>query len=330
MITLKDVAEKAGVSISTASRAFRQDVYISDEKKALVLSAAEEMGYTPNFAARSLRGEKSSTIGLILITSMYHLEYYIEQALKPYGYRLLITYSDGDPKSERSCMETLISSQVDGMICFFSNYDNQDLIDQCMKNGVRILQLFGQQYDCLPTVIIDDETMTYELTRYLIACGHRHILFPEHRHTIYKHARHINGSFYGYKRALNEIGETITQKEYYCLPLDKDTKPTLSRIIRENNPTVFIATNDEITIAALEVLNEFHLTAGNSISFVAYDDSPWCEYLGITAYHHDFKGIGQYCARKIVQLIQNQESTPVFLKRFSSPLIKRNSVCSII
>lgn len=277
--------------------------------------------------AEKVRGR---TIGLILINSMYNLEYYIEQALKPHGYRLLITYSDGEPKSERNCMETLISAKVDGMICFFSNYENQDLIDGCLQNNISILQLFGQQYDCLPSVIINDETMTYELTRYLIECGHRHILFPEHRHTIYKHAKHINGSFFGYKKALNEIGKTITQKEYYCLPLNKDTKPTLRRIIREKNPTAFVATNDEITIAALEVLHEFNIEIGNAISLVAYDDSAWCEYLGITAYQHDFKSIGQYCGRKIIQLIQNQEKNKMFLKKFSSPLIKRNSVRSII
>ena len=70
MITLKDVAREAGVSLSTASRAFRENVYISPEKREHILKIASQIGYTPNLTARSLREDRSRTIGMMLLGEM--------------------------------------------------------------------------------------------------------------------------------------------------------------------------------------------------------------------------------------------------------------------
>ncbi len=104
MATSREVAELAGVSVSSVSRAFRDDVYISREVRERILAAAEKLGYTPNLMARSLKSQKSRIIGLVIsdIDNPFYsiITRIIESELKRLGYRLLLSYSNENAEQE--------------------------------------------------------------------------------------------------------------------------------------------------------------------------------------------------------------------------------------
>lgn len=328
MITLKDVAREANVSLSTASRAFRENTYIASEKKEHILEVASRIGYTPNLTARSLREDCSMTIGMMLLGEMDYLECYVEQVLHQYGYRLLIVYTNGEKEYERECLETLISSRVDGMICFFSNYANLDLIQRCEKNSIPILQVFGQQYDGLHTVIIDDMKLSYDITRLFIDRGHRSISFIEQiMKADDEEANFINEEYYGYAMAMKELGVDITTNDFFCLPRNShDIHPIIKEKILREKPTAIITGTSIATIATLEVLRDLGIEVGKEISLMAYDDNPWCAYLGLAAFNHHFEQIGKYCADAIVNLVSGRTEQVPKMKKFISEFIARPSL----
>ena len=311
-----------------ASRALRGNGYVEKEKKDSIIEVAKRIGYIPNLTARSLRQYKSKTIGLMLMKGMSLLEYSIQEELQKHGYRLLIVYSNGDADRERECFLTMLSSRVDGILAFFSNYRNQDLVDICLKNEIPILQLFGQQYDGLKTVIADDEEITYDITHYLISCGHRNILFLERKLAEPDDMAHpVNGCFSGFCRAMSEVDITVDYNDFYCLPIEDGIDEAIRKSIAQRRPTAIIGANSEIASIALEYLHSEKIQVGKDVSFVSYDDNAWCSCMDITAYAHNHKAFGCCCARTIVSLIAGEKQPE--LQKVYTTLHERNSIAAI-
>ena len=145
---LKDIAQIAGVSIKTVSRALNDYPDISKETKEKILSIAKELHYIPNSAAKSLRENRSFTIGLILpdITNVFFGEVgmAVHSFLKKAGYSTLISFSEGEHRAEIESLDMLLSKGVDGII-----------LATVGSTGNRIEEILTQQK--LPLVVIDNE-----------------------------------------------------------------------------------------------------------------------------------------------------------------------------
>lgn len=120
VVTIKDLAEKVGVSVTTVSRALNNRGYLSDSLKRKVREAMEEMNYQPNELARSLSRRKSNMIGLI-VPDISHpffgqITKHIESYAYKHGYKLMLCNSLLDKKKEKEYIELLRASQVDGII----------------------------------------------------------------------------------------------------------------------------------------------------------------------------------------------------------------------
>lgn len=118
MVTLNDIAQKAGVSTSTASRAFQDNASITPEMRERVFEAAKQLGYTPNLLARSLKSNKSNLIGLDIcdIANPFYsvIIKAMEDSLKKLGYQLVLSYSNGDYRVERKNLELFMGMQAMG------------------------------------------------------------------------------------------------------------------------------------------------------------------------------------------------------------------------
>ena len=104
----------------------------------------------------------------------------IEESVSKKGYRLLLTYNNEDPRKERECLESLISSRVEGALVLPVSTENSDLFDVLKGQGVGIVQMIRQLYEDIHTVTVNDELGTYVATKYLLDSGHRNILFTEY------------------------------------------------------------------------------------------------------------------------------------------------------
>lgn len=118
--TLADVAELAGVSLTTVSRVLNNRGYLSDKTKKNVADAIEMLGYRPNSLARALHGMRTQTVGLIVpavsLPFFGELAVEVENALADAGYRILICNSMGRADREREYLSLLVGNRVDGII----------------------------------------------------------------------------------------------------------------------------------------------------------------------------------------------------------------------
>ena len=326
MVTSQDVARLANVSQATVSRAFREDVYINPETKKKVLKAAEELGYYPNYSARSLKNQKSGIIGLMLsdADNMFYtkLTKSMEKYMKLRGYRLMLTYNDEDPDKERECLESLISSRVDGVFCIPVSERNRDLYDVMRKNGIHVVQVIRKMYDDLNTVVINDEMGGYLATSYLLDRGHRNILITE-----YGFNEKMPVKTAGYMRAFQERGLSSEYAHILDLPFGVDTSALIAGAIVSNNATAIITSNSPMTISALKACKNQGLEIPRDISFIAYDDSPWLDLLNITAMTHPMEDIGKSMADMLYKMLDDSAAPPRPVSLEVKPyLLLRNSI----
>lgn len=179
VVTLKDVANRAGVSTATVSHVINHTRYVSDELTAKVRQAMEELNYYPNAIARSLRRKQTHNIGMIVPDISYpflgEVAKGVEDAGFKRGYNVILCDSDGKLEREADYIELLQEKKVDGIIFVAAGESTnqvQALLDQGMPVVVCARQLRGLEVD---EVIADNEGAGHQATEHLIGLGHHRV-----------------------------------------------------------------------------------------------------------------------------------------------------------
>ena len=181
MANLKDVAQRAGVGISTASRVLRGEGYVSAEVREKVKQAAQELNYVPNVLAQSMRGRPTRMIGFLvydIVNPFFaNLAAGIEDAAHEQGFNVVICSSHPWKSSgrEKIYMKMLLQRQIDGLVIqhFFSSPEYAPLLEQRDIPAVRVVSPQpGYPYDL---VRCDTQAAACTLVEHLIALGHRRI-----------------------------------------------------------------------------------------------------------------------------------------------------------
>lgn len=132
MKTIKDVAKKAGVGVSTVSRFLNKKGYVSETSGKKITAAMDELNYYPNAAARSIKNKKSNTVALLIpsISNAFfpELAENIENRLAEYGYKMILCNVNDDRQKEEKYIDMIISNQIDGVISS-TGYISQRLLD---------------------------------------------------------------------------------------------------------------------------------------------------------------------------------------------------------
>jgi LacI family transcriptional regulator len=177
MANIKDIAEKANVSISTVSRVINNKQYVKDDVRNRVLTAAKELNYTQNQLARGLKNKESKTIGLIIpdISDEFFTEVIkgIDKTLSDYGYSAILCITDEIPDRENMYLNILMKNQVDGIILATVNKESE-ILNNLINNEFPLIFI-----DNLPktdkninSVILDNAKASYIAVNYLLKQGH--------------------------------------------------------------------------------------------------------------------------------------------------------------
>ena len=207
MPTIYDVAKLSGLSKTTVSRVINNHSYVSEEKKNLVLKAMKELNYTPNPSARKLRGQVTTTIGVIvprIVNPFFsYLVDSIEQVAYKNGYHVLIFQSNEDKEKELAFLNLLKTKQVDGII-MTSIENDWSIIEPFTESGPILLCNEYVNNASVPIVRLDQYKGAYIGVKHLLEKGHRKIgyctggLFAEEGKDKDRNQ--------GYQRALQEAG----------------------------------------------------------------------------------------------------------------------------
>jgi LacI family transcriptional regulator len=274
MITVKDVARKAGVSTATVSHVINETRFVSKELRARVYQAMETLDYRPNAIARSLRRRKTQNIGMIVPDIAYPFLAEVARGVEDkgfvLGYNAILCESNSDLEREATCIEILRAKQVDGIV-FVAAGESSSHVQALVAQGMPVVlcdrELAGVAAD---TVIADNAGSGHQATAHLIRLGHRRIGCiagpPDMR---IGHER-----VDGYKRALKEHGipvdeDLVVRGDFRCRGGYEAMRELLAL---DECPTAVFACNDLMAMGAICAASKRRLRIPEDIAIVGCDD----------------------------------------------------------
>jgi LacI family transcriptional regulator len=289
-VTLADVAQHAGLSVTAASLVLNRQpgTRLSEKAHQRVFAAAEELGYRPNVAARSLRTQKTATLAFIsdIIATTRFAGDMIRGALdaaREHGHVLLIAETQGDPDVERSSIEAMLDRQVDGFV--YAAMATRRLTVPAAVLAQPSVLLNATSPRGPAAVLPDDEDAAYRVTAALLDHGHGKIALIG-RNTVKERdpeeSLAAGPRLRGVRRALAARGARLLAAEH-----TPDWQPehgyeaarTLLGPRRRRLPTAIICMNDRLAFGAYQAIAEAGLAIPGDVSVVSFDDDSIASWL---------------------------------------------------
>lgn len=281
MITLVEVARRAGVSKSTVSNVIQGRIVVSKETRRRVNDAIQEMGYLPNAIARSLRGRASHSIGMIVpdLSNPFYAELSVavERAAKQFGYATLIAHTDCTPKIENEVSRALFERRVDGVVIAGLSTGSEMPISLLDKGIPVVLASFGEPKDLrLGAVDHDDIAAMEAVVEHLFCLGHTKFAFVAQSYAEQSGERRRQG----FDKALAKRGLAVVQRE---------------------RATALVAHNDVLALSLIDELERNRQNVPRDVSVVGYDDIPLASHsrIRLTTVRSDAQFMGRRAAEMV-------------------------------
>jgi len=278
--SLKDVAEQAGISIATVSRVINNKGHVSAALRARVMEVARTLNYQPNLQARSLRKQKSRSIGLLIpnLMNTYYtaLADSISQLLINQGYQLLLSSTRDNPAIEQETLNKLIGHDVDGII-WVPTVGSLAQLQQLNNQNIPAVSIVRKvENNLIDTIVFDDQAGSQAAIHHLIQLGHQSIGF------IGGDTRYSSNydRWQGYLAALRQAG----------LPLDNDLVKlgefrsawgsiACDEVLRlPTPPSALFVSSNAVIHEVLKALRQHALRIPQDISLICFDDLGWFSY----------------------------------------------------
>lgn len=311
MVTIRDVALSAGVSVTTVSHVINRTRFVAPETEARVRLAMEALNYRPNTLARSLRLGETKTIGLILPDSsnpfFAESARLLEEAAFQQSYSLILCNSNGDPEKERRYTEVLFNKQVDGII-FMASGDDAPSVQELVarKLPVVVVDRMPENLD-VDAVVTDNFQSGYLATRYLLDQGHRRIGLIRGPSHLTPSAQRVAG----YLRALEEAGIPAEAQLQVAGDFHPESGYRAAAILLQlpNRPTALFACNDLMAIGALRAIREAGLSIPEDLSLIGHDNIELASYIqpGLTTVAQPISHLAETSIRLLLERIRQPE-----------------------
>lgn len=282
-VTIRDIGKVLNISHTTVSRALADHPRISIETKALVREAALRMGYVPHASARSIRGVRSSVVGLIIpdVQNDFFatVAKIITDMLAANGMQLMLAVTDDNPERELRELRALIGARPAGLIIVPTGSPRTETL--ALLKIITAVQLVRMHpLIAAPAVLIDDKMGTLEATRHLLNYGHKHLAYigsPAELNTGHDRLSGFHQALLEHDLAPAFVALGVPRPEFARHAI-------ASMMALKQRPTALLLGSPELTLGALQALRAAHIEWPTDISIVGYHDPAWFELVqnGIT------------------------------------------------
>ncbi|HTP00208.1 MAG TPA: LacI family DNA-binding transcriptional regulator [Anaerolineales bacterium] len=306
-VTIQDVAKTAGVSVSTVSRVLNGKVDVASETQDRIRSVIDDLGYTTNLAARSMRSFRKNLVGLLMpdIAYPFAIEVMkgVNQAIAESEFDLLV-YTTGDVrKSGRALHEQKYVS----------------LLTNSITDGVIIVAPVAAEFATdAPIVSIDPVTSNpnypavhatnyrgaLDAMEYLLGLGHRRIGFVSGRDELESANRRLKG----YQDALANAGIPMDEGLIASGDYTTETGAKCARqlLAVKHRPTAIFASNDQSAMGVYQVAADMGLRIPEDLSIVGFDNIMESKYMGLTTVDQFISEMGSVATNMLIELIQGE------------------------
>jgi LacI family transcriptional regulator len=329
--TSSEVARRAGVSRTTVSFVLNnvRDQGISEATRERVLSAARELGYEPNAAARTLAGGTTGTVALVIPKAAHlyvdvflaQLVASINQECHCHGLKMLIESSDDVGRDRGGFVELVRSRSIDGLIVVNPGLPGREHLGRLLEAGIPMV-VFGTGLPDMERYHItgNDTALSAKMAvNHLIGLGHVRIAFVNFAPPEYLA---VNERERGWREAMAEHGLPIDPAwcAYADISAASGYRATQELLARKVPFTALFAGNDTIAFGAIRALNEAGLRIPQDVALVGYDDIPLAEFASppLTTVRTDSIGLGRDAMNMLLSLLRRD--APVELMRHELPV----------
>ncbi len=324
MVTIRDVASKAEVSIATVSRVVNGNRPVHPDIRERVLKAIEELEYRPNYLARGLRQHNTSMIGLIIPDNSNpfyaELARAIEDAGFAAGYSVILCNTDLSGEKQQAYVDVLLSHKVDGVIFI-------DIEDAASRGLERILA------ENIPAVLTNADTLVPTMDQvivdnhqggYLAGLNHRRIgCISFFRPYTYQPARVV-----GFREALSEAGIEMTPEDFAMGNGRYESGYKAMQELLQCRPdlTAVFVFNDLMALGAINALRAERMRVPEDFSIISFDNIFYASAFepALTTIAQPIVAIGQECITQLLERIQQPEKPPTHIT-LPVELIERSS-----
>lgn len=280
-VTIKDVAKRLNVSVSSVSRAFNNKYDIKKETKELILSTAKEMGYFPNPIAKKLSQNKSLNIGVVVpeFINEYYAEMVIalQDVLISRGYQVLVMQSDENPELELKNVETLIHSMTDGLI-IAPTVGNKNMSFYLTQHNAGYPIVFLNRIDEsveASKVIFNNVKWSFFATEHLIRQNYNKIYHLSGYEGLCVSQERIEG----FKKAMSK--HNISKENYKIIEAgllaEEGMEAIEDLIFNHDLPDAFFCVNDMVALGAIKKLKDNGYRVPQDIAFIGFTETRMAE-----------------------------------------------------
>jgi len=316
---IKDIAQRAGVSPATVSRALSDSGLVAEPTLSRIREAAQSLDYRPNVRARNLRTQKSMAVLLVVrdVSNPFYLEIFkgVEATAREAGYSVLMGNTENHPDRELEYFDMLRDGHADGMILMNGKLPASHVRDAEKLARLPIVVALEIIENCaLPHVQIDNVAAAYEAVRHLLSLGHTRIA-------------HICGPIpevmsvrrrEGYRKAMAEAGLPVPEGYE---PIGDYTIPSGAVLCRQlfsrsDKPTALFVGNDEMAFGAINELRRLGLDVPRDVSVVGFDDLflSECFFPPLTTVSQPRADIGKQAMKQLLRVMNGDDSVEALVE----------------
>lgn len=305
-VTIYDLARELNISIATVSRALKDDPVVSKKTKKKIFDLAAERGYRSNFFARSLRNQRTQTIGVIVPRlNSYFMATVIagmESIANNSGYNLIISQSSESAEKERTNARTMFDNRVDGLLVSLA-YDTDDIehFEMFFKKNIPLIffDRVAEHKNCT-NILIDNRKAAYEATSHLIEQGCRNIV---HITATPKRNVYVD-RLQGYKQALAEHDLPFDPNNIIIGNLSQEAGADAAEVIRQMSarPDGVFVSNDNCAVGCMLALKQAGFKIPGDIAFAGFNNDPVSKVIepNLTTINYPGYEMGEVAARNLI------------------------------
>ncbi|MBU3159525.1 LacI family transcriptional regulator [Clostridium frigoris] len=308
--SIKDVAREAGVSIATVSRVLNDIDVVNEDTKKKVKDAIKKLSYRPNIVARSLKTQKSSTIGIIIpdISNQFYPEIVrgCEDVANIYNYNIMLCNADLDVDKEMESLRILKEKMIDGVI-YMSNSIGNNVIELIKELEMPVVLVeTADEQGIFPSVAIDNVTAAADAVKYLANKGNKNIAYVG---TSIEKVNALSQRYTGYTKGLSDIGITLNKDLIYLGGVKSRDGYTGINVILDTGAKVdaVFCASDEIAMGVINALRDKSINVPEKIDVMGFNDiySASTFYPKLTTVSQPMYDMGSVGMRMLIKSINN-------------------------
>ena len=333
MVSMKDIAQRCGVSVATVSKALNGQPDIGEETRQRITAVAAELGYTTNSAARALKTNRTYNLGVLFVderrSGLAH-EYFssllesFKVEAERHGYDItFINHNVGGKPT--SYLQHCLYRGVDGVVIACIDF-NDPIVRELAESNLPLVTI-DHVFENRLAIMSDNVNGVEALVHYVYKKGHRKIAFLHGENTTVTRNRLV-----GFYRACEELG--IDVPEGFVRPCiyhdpDKCAEQTRELMALPEKPTCIIFPDDFSFMGGKNALTELGLRIPEDISAVGYDGITLAKFMHLTTYSQNTQDLGRVAAEKLIGLIEHPKTTLIDRIMVPGGLLEGKSVKEI-